>query len=90
MAEVDIVATYRLLNIDRGRLGALIHQLFEPGRLDIEIPDRLGRPVSPRERYLLPHFMIDEAMGRFRDGSIVDYVYDRASARFVRTAPSRE
>ena len=40
MANVEIVATYELYNINRTKLENLIHRIFEPARLDIEIIDR--------------------------------------------------
>lgn len=83
MADVEIVATYELFNINRAKLENLIHRIFEPARLDIEVKDRFGTPVIPREWYLVPHFVIDEAVERIRDGSIAEYVYEPENARFV-------
>lgn len=83
MANVEIVATYELYNINRTKLENLIHRLFEPARLEIEIKDRFGRPVAPREWFLLPLFVIEEAVERIKDGSIAGYVYDPKSARLV-------
>ena len=48
MADVEIVATYELYNISRTKLENLIHRVFDPARLDIEIKDRFGHPVIPR------------------------------------------
>lgn len=83
MADVEIVATYELFNINRTKLENLIHRIFEPARLDIEIKDRFGTPVIPREWYLVPHFVIDEAVERIKDGSITEYRYDATAARLV-------
>ena len=47
LADVEIVATYDLYNIKRVKLENLIHRVFNPARLDIEIKDRFGRPVLP-------------------------------------------
>ncbi|MDW9906035.1 GIY-YIG nuclease family protein [Sinorhizobium meliloti] len=80
MADVEIVATYRLFNISRTRLENLIHRVFEPARLEIGIKDRFGRPVIPREWFLVPMFVIDEAVERIKDGSIARYVYDPSTA----------
>lgn len=86
MADVEIVATYELFNINRGRLETLIHRIFGAARLDIEIKDRFGQPVVPREWFLVPLFVIDEAVRRIKDGTIVDYTYDPATASIARTA----
>jgi hypothetical protein len=76
LADVDVVATYQLFNISRLRLENLIHRVFGPARLEIEIMDRLGRPITPREWFLVPLFVIDEAVQRIKDRSITGYVYD--------------
>lgn len=85
MADVEIVATYRLFNISRVRLENLIHRVFEPARLDIEIPDRFGRTVTPREWFLVPLFAIDQAVDRIRDGTITNFRYDPSKASLVST-----
>jgi hypothetical protein len=84
MAEVEIVATYDLYNISRSKLEHLIHRFLEPARLEIEILDRFGHPVSPREWYLVPLFAVNEVVERIRDGSIADYIYDPQAATLVR------
>lgn len=84
MADVDVVATYELYNINRTRLEKLIHRVFDPARLDIEIKDRFGNPVVPREWFLVPLFVIDETVDRIRDGSITQYAYDPTAAALVK------
>lgn len=85
MAEVEVVATYTLYNINRVKLENLIHRIFAPAQLDIEIKDRFGNPVLPREWFLVPRFVVDDAVERIKDGTITDYIYDPAAARLVRT-----
>jgi hypothetical protein len=84
MADVEIVATYELVNIDRTKLENLIHRVFGPARLNIQIKDRFGNPVTPREWFLVPLFVIDEAVERIKDGSIADVVYDPQKAGLVK------
>ena len=84
MADVEVVATYRLYNIDRAGLEKLIHRIFAPARLDIEIEDRFGNPVVPREWFLVPIDAIDEAVERIKEETIAGYVYDPQSASLVR------
>lgn len=76
MADVEIVTTYELFNINRVKLENLLHRIFERARLDVEIMDRFGHPVTPREWFLVPLFAIDEAIERIRDGSIKGMAYD--------------
>ena len=80
MANVEIVATYELYNINRTKLENLIHRIFEPARLEIEIMDRFGRPVVPREWFLVPLFAIEEAVERIKNGTISNYIYDPKKA----------
>ena len=83
LADVEIVATYELFNINRTKLENLIHRIFDAARLDIEIKDRFGNPVVPREWFLAPFAAIDEAVERIKDGSIAQYIYSPQSARLV-------
>ena len=83
LADVEIVATYELFNINRGKLEGLIHRIFEPARLKIEIKDRFGNPVVPREWFLVPLAAIDEAVDKIRDGTITEFVYDPSEARLM-------
>ena len=91
MAEVEVVATYELFNINRARLENLIHRIFGSARLDIEIKDRFGQPIIPREWFLVPLFVIDDAVEKIKDGTITSYVYDPNTARLVErgTLPPR-
>ena len=82
MANVEIVATYELYNINRTKFENLIHRIFEPARLDIEIMDRFGRPVVPREWFLVPLFVIKEAVEKIKDGTISDWQYNYKTAEF--------
>jgi hypothetical protein len=86
MADVEVVATYELYNISRVKLENLIHRVFDPARLDIEIKDRFGHPVVPREWFLVPLFVIDEAVDKIRNGTISNYRYDPKSASLVEAA----
>jgi hypothetical protein len=81
MADVEVVVTYQLANINRFKLERLIHQFFDHARIDIEIKDRFGKPVRVREWFLVPIFVIDEMVERIKDGTIEAYYYDKNSAR---------
>ena len=83
LAEVEVLVTYTLVNINRTKLENLLHRIFAPAQLQIEILDRFGRPVQPREWFLVPHHVISEAVQHIRDGSIAGMVYDPKQARLV-------
>ena len=84
MADVEVVATYKLYNINRVRLENLMHRFFEDAKLDIEIADRFGNPVVPQEWFLLPLSVIDEAVKKIVDGTIGSYSYDVESASLIK------
>ena len=86
LAEVEVVATYKLFNINRARLEKIFHRLFGAVQLDLTIHDRFGQPVKPREWFLVPLHVIDEAVGKIRDGSIVEYSYDPSTASLMRSS----
>ena len=83
LADVEVIATYKLHNINRTKLENIFHRLFGAAQLNLTIEDRFGHPVKPREWFLVPLPVIDEAVNRIRDGSITNVVYDRDAARLV-------
>lgn len=86
LADVEIAAEYKLFNINRRRLEALLHRLFSAAQFEIELKDRFGNSVKPREWFLVPLEAIDEAISRVRDGSIVDYRYAPEQGRLIKIA----
>lgn len=83
LADVEVVATYELYNINRVRLEALLHRFLTPARLDLELPDRFGKLVRPREWYLIPLSVIDQVVAAIQDGSIDELSYDPATASLI-------
>ena len=85
MAPVEVVATFRLFDVDRVALENLLHRFFAPARLDLSIDDRLGEKIKPREWFLVPLSAIGEAVERIVDGSLQDHEYRPDEAAVVRT-----
>jgi len=83
LADVEVVTTYKLANINRTKLENLFHRIFAPAQLELTIEDRFGRPVQPREWFLVPLHVIDEAVQHIRDGSITDIIYDPKTASLI-------
>ena len=83
LAKVQVVASYKLFGINRTKLEYLFHRLFARAQLDLVIHDRFGHPVKPKEWFLVPLQVIDEAVRRIRDGSITDVTYDPKTASLV-------
>jgi len=86
LAPVEIVAQYKLHNLNRTKLENIFHRLFSTVQLDLTIEDRFGKPVKPREWFVVPLHVIDDAVERIRDGTITELVYDPQTARLVSDA----
>lgn len=83
LADVDIVATYKLFDVNRPRLEAMIHRVLDSVRYNVEIPDRFGKLVRPREWFLVPLPIIDEIVERIGNQTLVGKVYDRGAAALI-------
>jgi hypothetical protein len=80
LADAEVVATFKLANVNRKALEALLHKFFGSARLDLELKDRFGAQVEPREWFLVPLPVIDEAIQRIKDGTIGACRYDPETA----------
>ena len=88
LADVEIVATFKLSNINRKGLEALLHKFFGSARLDLELKDRFGGQVEPREWFLVPLPVIEEAIQKLIEGTIGNFRYDSEAARLVERGES--
>lgn len=84
LAGVEVVATYKVYNVNCQKLEALIHKVFAAAQINLSIPDRFGHMVKPREWFLVPLHVIDEAVDRIRDRSILGVAYDPNVGELVR------
>ena len=83
LADVEVVASYKLANLNCSKLEALLHHFFAKARLDLELKDRFGQGVEPREWFLVPLPVIQEAIEKLIDGNIEKFRYDPEKARIV-------
>lgn len=80
LAGVEVVATYKLHNLNRKKLEHVFHRVFGAAQIDLTIEDRFGNLVKPREWFLVPLSVIDEVVQCIRDGSITSRVYNPHTA----------
>lgn len=80
LADVEIVATFKLMNIKRRELETLLQKFFGGARLELELTDRFGAPVKPREWFLVPLEIIEEVIEKIEKGTIDQFRYDRETA----------
>ncbi|APH52251.1 GIY-YIG nuclease family protein [Granulibacter bethesdensis] len=84
LADVEVVATYKLADINRTKLEGIFHRIFAPAQLDLTLQDRFGHLVRPREWFLVPLHVIDKAVQCIRDGSIAHMTYDVKTASMMK------
>ncbi|MEA1983887.1 MAG: GIY-YIG nuclease family protein [Campylobacterota bacterium] len=83
MADVQTVAAYEVYNVNPHKLEQLIHQFFGNSCLDIDIIDGNGQLHRPREWFIAPLEVIEEAIELIVNGKIVDYQFDKWTDRIV-------
>jgi hypothetical protein len=83
LAPVHPLRTYDAIDLNTNKFENLMHRFFAEARLDIEIMDRFGKPFRPREWFLLPLPVIDQAIRMLLDGSIIRHRYDARSGEIV-------
>ena len=83
MAEVKTVLTCEVLNANPHKLEQLIHKFFGNSCLDIDIVDKKGNIHRPREWFVAPLSVIEEAIDLIISGKIIDYRYDEVDERIV-------
>lgn len=75
-ADVKKVATYGVYNRNADKLENLLHRFFAPACLDIEFTNDKGQRINPREWFVVPFEVIEEAIQLILNGNIVNYTFD--------------
>ena len=83
LSTVEVVATYKVYGVNCQKLENLLHKVFSAAQINLSIPDRFGHIVKPREWFLVPLNVIDEAVQRIRDRSILKYRYDPQAGQLL-------
>lgn len=79
-AKVQLRATYET-NFNPHKLEQLLHQFFTHANLQVEVV--LGKPIVPKEWFVVPLDLVEEAVKRILDRSIVNYRYDAISRKIL-------
>lgn len=75
-ADVKRINSYLCYNINAEKLELLLHRFFAEACLNVDIFDEKGQRFTPREWFVVPLDIIEEAIQLILHGSIVNYVYD--------------
>ena len=83
MAEVVDIAVWKTYNMNTQKFEQLVHTFFGHVCLDIDIYDLKGKRHTPREWFVVPLPIIEQAIGLIISGAVVDYRYDAALETIV-------
>jgi len=83
-ADVEVVSTFKCLNVNTQKLENLLHRFFKPAQLQIDIYDSHKNRITPKEWFVVPFSIIDRAIGLFNTGEIVNYYYDTENQIIVK------
>ncbi len=75
-ADVEIIAKYKCWNTNLNVLENLIHRFFAKVCLDVDLCDKDNKRYNPREWFVAPLSVIDEAINLLLQETIVNYYYD--------------
>ena len=76
MSDVQIVATFKCFNLNPQKLESLLHTFFGSSCLNLDIFDNNKKRHTPREWFIAPFFVVENAIELIIAGKIINYKYD--------------
>jgi hypothetical protein len=83
MADVGVLQTYKCYNMNPQKLEQLLHKFFGEACLNIDIFDKNGIRHTPREWFIAPLSIIEEAIEMILTGDIVRYQYSFSKQQII-------
>jgi hypothetical protein len=83
MADVKIVIAYKCYNMNPQKLEQLVHGFFGRSCLNIDVYDINGTRHTPREWFIAPLHVIEQAIHYIIAGSIINYRYDDINEEII-------
>ncbi len=84
MAPVKIVSSYKTFNLNPQKFEDLIHKVFSSRCLDIKIADKGGNLKQPKEWYIVPIRVIEQAIELIINKQIQNYKFDHLQNKIVK------
>lgn len=81
--DVAIVETYQIYNLNAKKFEQLTHRVFASACLDIEFDTKDNLRANPREWFVVPKNVIEEAIQLIVSGEIVNYRFDAKLQRLI-------
>uniref|UniRef100_Q3ASJ6 Bacteriophage T5 Orf172 DNA-binding domain-containing protein n=1 Tax=Chlorobium chlorochromatii (strain CaD3) TaxID=340177 RepID=Q3ASJ6_CHLCH len=83
MADVRIIKAYQCYNMNPQKLEQLLHNFFGNSCLNIDVSDKEGNRHTPREWFIAPLGIIEQAINFIISGDIIYYRYDAINQEIV-------
>lgn len=84
MSKVSIVSTFQCYNMNSQKLELLLHRFFAQSCLELEVEDHQGKLYNPREWFIVPLPVIEEAIHLLMNGTIIEHKYNTETQNIVR------
>jgi len=83
MAPVHYVTSWKCFNMDANTFEGLLHKLFGDVCLNVEVKDYEGKVHHPREWFIVPLKVIEQAVELIISKQILNYQYNRELRQLV-------
>lgn len=77
MADVEVIAEYQAFNINPQKFEYYLHAFFGESCLDLLVVDKDGKNHQPKEWFIAPLEVIQQAVELLVNGQIMSYQYNR-------------
>ena len=84
MAPVDYIAGWKCFNMNPQKFEQLIHNFFGNSCLDIDVFDENGKRYMPREWFIAPIDVIEQAIELIINGKVIHYRYDAENLTIIK------
>ena len=81
MADVEVIAEYQAFNIKAQKFEYYLHAFFGESCLELEVADKQGYKHKPREWFLAPLPVIQQAIELLVNGQIMNYHYNSGTKK---------
>lgn len=76
MAPVEIMASYKVVNLHSQKFENLIHQILHAVQYHVTVIDEDGKSHEPKEWFVVPLPVVDTIIEKIMDSSITNYTYN--------------
>lgn len=83
LAPAEIVAEYETRGVPPKKIESLLHRFFASACVDVQLPDRFGRSVDPREWFLVSPAAVEQVIRLIATKSLHLYRYDTSSDQII-------